>query len=170
MHANGHEHSKAATDIANDAFDDGRLRQLVSDEAPRLHRVLMFLLRDEGLATTIMRESFLDAMRSGVPHRNARFTSRLYGAAVRRARGLAPRRGHPESDGSRSVLLDAIAGLDADQRLCLALCDVGEMTANDASVILNVDRETCQRRLHDARTVLCERLYRQTKSDSPVGF
>lgn len=169
MRANGHEQTNAAPDAVNTALDDGRLRKLVSDEAPRLYRVLMFLLRDREVATTIMRKSFLDAIRSGVPHREAGFPSQLYGAAVLRARGLLPRRKLQDSDHSRSVLLDAFAGLDADQRVCLALCDVGGMTANEASVVLNVDRDTCRRRLHDARTVLCKRLYPQTKSDSPAG-
>ncbi len=151
---------------ANAPLDDDRLAQLVRDEAPRLYRILMFLLHDEELAATILRESFLEIMQHALPDREAIIPARLYAAAIGRSRGLSPRRANPDSDHTHTLLRAALADLGPEQRLRLALCDVGGMTTEQASVILNEGRETFRRRLHGARTVLCKRLHPPAHHDS----
>lgn len=163
MHGSMSRQKPSAADRFTDPAGDDDLRRFVRKEAPRLHRVLMFLVRDSEVATNVMRESFLAVLRSGVLDTQAAI--RLYSIAVEGGLRCAAHGESSRGVGSIPRLFEALEGLSSNQHVFIALCDVGGMSTVDASRVLGMSREDFRSELHRARTELCRRLHPSVQDD-----
>lgn len=172
--------------------DVAAFEQLVVATSPKIHALVLRLVRDEHDAGDVVQETYLRAFRSIGGFRNqAAVTTWLYRIAancssthLRRRRShdvlaadmpLADQRAERDQEAAASIaddrarLVAALDGLPGPMRSVVVLHDVYELTHEAIAEELGISRAASKVRLHRARRRLRDALFPKPEPRTPGG-
>jgi RNA polymerase sigma-70 factor (ECF subfamily) len=164
------------------AGDERAFEALYSRHMPPVYRYALRMTGSEADADDVVQESFLVLLRHarGYDPEQGELRSYLYGVARRMILHRLPAEPAIEIEEAETAAVDdpldqieqaqrvallraAVAALPADYREVVALCDLEEMTYENAAALIGCAVGTVRSRLHRARALLLAKLSKREK-------